>query len=332
VSCAEAVQKGLDFLVSKQGKEGNWDGKVKGSSITDTAGCALAILACGLADKEEKYKDALAKATQFLMKSVKEDGSVPQKGMETWGVIYTILYLWEIQKKKPSDEILEKLKLLSGRLAKLQRKTGGWTHDFDSKKAGHSYSDIVAATNYAVMAIKALQNVGISMDGELIDKVGDYFTKVFNEDGGFKYCLEFPDWKSDGKRDWKTSERGRTAGAVYSMILLGKKDSEMVKKGVEYIKAEFAKMMVSPLHLGSTFEHSYLSGALLCQAGTSFTMEEFQETFFDEILKSQEANGCFKKFGYKFQGSTNDFVRTSTALLVLQLRKGNLGISKLVKN
>jgi prenyltransferase beta subunit len=332
--CLEAIDKGLAYLVAAQKSGGEWAHHVPHQAfISSTALVGLSILAGGSTTKEGKYKDALGKAVKCLTGKIKENGAVNQrgpwkdqekKGMETWGVVHTTMFLWEVYKKDPSDFLLEKLKALSLRLLELQRDTGGWTHDFTSYAAGHNYSDMVALTNLAVIALVALEKVGINIKKDVFEKVNTYYEKACNEDGGFRYCLEFPDKNYDPKTTWLLSERGRTAGAVFALTLLGKKDSDMVKKAIKYVSADLRNVAVSPLHTNERFEMSYICGALAYLKLTKWA--EFQEAVFADILQCQEKSGAFK---FDRRTYSNHLLQTSAALITLQMNRGNLVMGQL---
>jgi prenyltransferase beta subunit len=199
-----AIAKGLKYLASKQSKKGYWKSapyQNMDSYIVETALCGLAFLACGDTTTSGKYKKVLKKAVSYLTKYVKKrakkkGGRIGPKDGETWRVTFMILFLSEVYRKDKSKGLKKILVALKNRLIKLQRKTGGWCHDLrpSVRRMGHGTAyyteDPVAATNFAVIAISALNAIGIEVLDRTIKKVNKYYKKAKNKDGGFKYGFE----------------------------------------------------------------------------------------------------------------------------------------------
>lgn len=329
--CKEAIERGLELIAKRQKRNGSWKGAryPEGTPFT-TAMCGLALLAEGSSTLQGKYQEELKKAVRYLKGKIKPKGLVMSKkdrSFETWHVTFVSIFLSEIYRKDKLEDLKEPLARLEKQIERLQRDTGGWCHN--PKKGPPNYSvDLVVLTNFVVVTLVTLKDLGIKVSPKTIKKAIKYYQKVYNKDGGFQYGL---------KHSWvhaPRSERGRTAGAIYALSLLAKevpkasaKLKHMIKNATRYITRKVPQIPISPTHGGTKSSINYLSGALLFN-NISDGWKDYILAFYPDILGCQDRKGNFN-----LEGKTRKALRfeTALALIVLQLRLGHLQFAKLSK-
>ena len=100
----------------------------------------------------------------------------------------------------------------------------------------------------------------------------------------------------------------------------------MVKKSIKYVMSDVENIALSPLHSNMDFGISYLSGALTCYSINKWA--DFQKTLYPKIVSAQAESGEFNVFRRIKIRRSNATTRTAIALIILQLRKGNLSFVK----
>jgi hypothetical protein len=313
--CKNAIEKGISYILKKQKRWGGWDdGYLGRTQISITALCGLALLAHGSSTKDGRYSDAVKKILRYLLKKIKKSGGIRSAGrFETWHIVFTSLFLSEIYKRDGLSHLKGKLALLGKRLKKLQWWKGGWCHNRPGAwRPGYGY-DLVAVTNFVILAIKALQGCGIEFPENLFEKVKRYYKKAQNRNGGFKYSISY---RADFAR---RSEAGRTAGAIHALMLLGMDmEDSLIQKALRFLKKRFKKFPNCPPDWPFTI--NYLMGALACNYLGDKYWQRYVKIYYPKILRGQKRKGYFL-FNRK---RPHKIYTTAVALLVLQLRLGSL--------
>ncbi|MHC4605551.1 MAG: prenyltransferase/squalene oxidase repeat-containing protein [Planctomycetota bacterium] len=351
-ACAGAIEKGLKYVVSRQHDGGKWaccevTGSARGftarhDDVLDTVLCGLALLAEGSTTKEGRFQEALRKAVRFALSNldpatgridaISDISSIPKTkaaDFETWYASFMALFLAEVRARDPEAVPAEALKGLGKRLVLLQRESGGWSHDlrpanFKAKvrvrgrrvKAQVHYSeDLAAATNFAVVALAALKRSGAGIPEKALEQAAAYYRKVQNEDGGFQYG------RNHAKReDSVKSEPGRTAGALFALLLLNDGKLDAAAGGLKHLRDNMKSLPFSAMHDNEAFSVSFLSGALLCHSLGPEYWGEYVRHFHGGITGGQRSGGSMILSDLERPSA----YQTAVALIILQLPLGHL--------
>jgi hypothetical protein len=219
----QAVKRALEFLASTQNPDGSWTS----SSYTSEAGivglCALAFLAAGHQPNRGKYGQVLARATEYISSSAQRNGLIfnagGSAGPPMYGHGFATLALAELYGQSRRRDLRDKLERAVKLILNSQNEEGGWRYQPRVADADISVSVC------QVMALRAAHNAGVPVPRQTIENALDYMRRCANNyDGGFSYMPS-----------QRTSGPARTGAGVLSMIILGRKDAEEVKRGLEYL-------------------------------------------------------------------------------------------------
>jgi len=201
-----AIERGLDFLVARQNKEGSWGSarNTKGLNIfapvpgahhafraAVTSLCISAIIDCGTDDAE--VIGALERAEVWLMEFLpRVRRADPEAIYNSWCHAYAIQALVRMHERLPDDRKRQKqiFALIEDQVEMLNRfevVDGGWCYyDFDyhtKKPAGSSISFVTATV---LVAFHEAQQIGIEIPEHLVTRGMDSIVRQRNPD--FTYC------------------------------------------------------------------------------------------------------------------------------------------------
>jgi hypothetical protein len=328
--CTEAIRKALDHIVSRQHPAGHWvhGGQTWGGrGYVETALCGLALLAEGSTSRRGPHEERIEKAVAFLVKKIRDDGRMSTDdtyaSFDTWCVAFTALFLSEVALRDGREDLEEKLTALGRRLENLQRETGGYSHGLRPRAlvgpGGSLYysEDLVAATNVVVLAIHALAKAGVEVSADTRRRIRDYYAKVRNPDGGFRYGLLHIYEPSE------KSERTRTLGGVLALLLLGTPaEDRIIRDARAYVRQEFKEIPFSPIHKYKAYTVGALTGALACRWLGEREWERFVAEILPWMLDRQDEKGVFRIA----IAHTPGLLDTAFLAIVLQIPKGHIRI------
>jgi len=328
--CTEAIRKALDYIASRQQPAGDWvhGGPAWGGrGYVETALCGLALLAEGSTSRRGPHKERIEKAVAFLVQKIRDDGRMSDDdtyaSFDTWCVAFTALFLSEVALRDGREDLEEKLTALGHRLENLQRETGGYCHGLRPRALvgpGGSlfYSeDLVVATNVVVLAIHALAKAGVEVSADTRQRIRDYYAKVRNPDGGFRYGL-LHIYKPAEK-----SERTRTLGGVLALLMLGTPaEDRIIQDACAYVRQDFKEIPFSPIHQYKAYTVGALTGALACRWLGEREWERFVTEILPWLLGKQDEEGVFRVA----IAHTPGLLDTAFLAIVMQIPKGHLRI------
>ena len=208
-----AIDKGLEYLASKQRKDGGWH--------NNNACNALALLSYmgrGHVPGRGKYPDVLENGKKFLLAT--EHPSI--KGYFSFGTMYehglSTLALAEMYGMDPDPELEEKLRRAVKLIEKTQSPLGGWRYNPAPDNQDLSVSVM------QIVALRAANNAEIAVDQGVITKAIAYVQRCAVPTGGYGY-------EGPGGMTPQT-----TAAGVLSLQLLGKFDDPNIPKSMDYLR------------------------------------------------------------------------------------------------
>jgi len=220
-----AVARALKYLASTQNPDGAWIS----SSYTSEAGivglCAMAFLSAGHQPGRGPYGRLLTRATDYLLASCQRNGLIyntsGSAGPPMYGHGFATLALAELYGQTGRRGVRDRLERAVKLILTTQNEEGGWRYQPRVADADISVSVC------QVMALRAAHNAGVPVPRETIDRALEYMKRCANNfDGGFSYM---PSQRGSGT--------ARTGAGVLSLIVMGQRNVEEVKRGLEYLLA-----------------------------------------------------------------------------------------------
>jgi hypothetical protein len=248
----KAIERGLEFLLKTQNKDGSWTSETGTISIGGTSLGLMAFMVRGHFPGFGKYGEALDRAKEFLLLRAGESpggamGSMYEHGLftlamsEMWGMTN------DVEDNKKIQTALERSVQV---ILRAQSPLGGWRY--------HARPDCGQDTSVTAMVFVSLasaRQAGILVPTETIDRVVNYLREqVWNEaTGGFGY-------QGSGG-----TTVACTAGGAYAAQLCGKRDTEWVAAAIRHL--ENNPKVFNRKELGHFYYAHYYAIQAMVQAG-----------------------------------------------------------------
>lgn len=181
----QARQRGVEFLKSKQTKDGNWE--FTGHEVGITALCTIALIENGVPLTDP----VVQKGYQYIQKNYRG-----QKN--TYDLALSVVLLSRLGDRRDRPLI----RTLAARLVAGQLESGGWTYTCPTvepevlddptrlPKPKEGFGDN-SCTQFAVLGLWVASRTGVRIDRTL-ENVAKRFTSTQTEDGGWGYTFEVP--------------------------------------------------------------------------------------------------------------------------------------------
>jgi hypothetical protein len=339
----KAVEKGLDWLASKQHEKGYWGANGDQYPISMTGLAGMALLMEGSTTKEGKYAANINKAAEWLMDKSQDatqrdgmigDPTIPtESGRYMYGHGFATLFLASVYGDETDKKKRERLKDILVRAVKYignaQSTQGGWF--YTSKADGHD-QDEGSVTVTQMQALRACRNAGIPVPKAIIDKGIDYLSKSTTANGGVVYSLG-----RGGAGAPVGGERpALTAAAISCGFSAGEYKSDLCKKWLKYCQ-KVIPLTSNSVRIGhDEYTHYYYAQALYILGDKGWeqlfgatpeadrlTWTKYRELMGERLLQLQAGDGSFPSGG---GFSVGPVYSTAVYLTILQLDKGVLPI------
>ena len=224
----KAIQKGLDYLASRQQDDGSFGsgGYSRNVGVCGLAG--IAFMSAGSTPGRGPYGKHVDRALDFVLANTEESGFINVEGASSHGPMYghgfATLFLAESYGMTMRGDVREKLTKAVSLIVSTQNADGGWRYQpkrFDAD---------ISVTICQVMALRAARNAGIHVPRETIDHCIEYVRKSQNADGGFMYMIQ------GGQ-----SAFPRSAAGVVALYSAGIYDDPAITKGLEFLEGNLPR-------------------------------------------------------------------------------------------
>ncbi len=300
-----AVRRGMAQLLSRQKRTNSFASE--DYAVATNALMGMALLAGGYSDKTGpgEYIAALKQNTSTILRYQKKNGYIDDGDSKMYGHGFATLYLAQLygMSASPDTVIRKALERAIRLIERAQGKEGGWDYlpagsgVLTNKNANGDTSITVCQT----LALRAARNLGIAVDGAVIDSARKYIQRAQLGDGGFAYRIG-----RGAIKDY--SEFPRSAAGVCILYSLGDYTSAKMRQGILYLEKNYRELNNFP-----HYAHYYCAQALFQVGGRSW--KEYFNWVSEQLLKYQLKDGSWKP-GLMERSSS---VRTAMALIVLQL-------------
>lgn len=216
-----AVEKGLEFLSSRQTPEGSFGSTgAYGATAAITALSGIAFMADGNLPGRGKYGDNVRKAVDFICRNQQESGlfttSASQGEMYSHG--FSTLFIGEAYGMSGDDQIKENLQKAVRLIERCQNSEGGWRYSPAPIDAD------ISVTICQIMALRSARDAGIKTDAGVMDRALAYVKRCQNADGGYSY-------QANGGE----SGFARTAAGTASLYYAGRFEDNSITRGLDYM-------------------------------------------------------------------------------------------------
>lgn len=313
------VDKGLQYLVKQQFKDGHWGANGDQYPVSMTALAGVAMLCEGSTIKEGKYAKNIRRAADWLMersmKGNQRDGLIgnPDHPTETgrymYGHGFGTMFLALVYGDEDDRERREKLKDILTRAVKYigaaQSTQGGWF--YTSKVEGHD-QDEGSVTVTQVQALRACRNAGIPVPKQFIEQGMKYLKNSTTARGGVVYSLG-----RGGAGAPVGGERpSLTAAAIACYFYAGDYKNDLVKKWFKYCQTAIPVNAVGGgIRLGhDEYTHFYYAQSVYVLGDDGWekmfgptpkdqrvTWSEYKKNMLEHLVKTQNSDGSWPSGG-----------------------------------
>lgn len=305
-----AVQRGLDWLASRQSRRGSWsaNGNRYPTAMTGMAG--IALLCEGSTTTQGKYAPNIRAAVDYLLDRSRPNGLIGDPHNDdryTYGHGFSMLFLSQVlgeeedvERREQLIDVLTRAVVFCGQA---QTEAGGW--GYVSAKDGAGF-DEGSTTITQVQGLRGCRNAGIAVPREIIDKAIQYIHRCTLPDGGVQYNS-----KGGGGRP------AISAAAIACLYNAGEYDSDYVPRMKEYCRRNLGNIANEGFGHWH-YAHYYYSQVCYREGGK--TWEEYRNKIFARLLAEQSPDGSWS------QGYIGPVYTTAINLTILQLENATLPI------
>jgi len=205
----KSIQRGLDFLLKDQNKDGSWGTAQRTKDLNifapvpgahrafrsgTTALCVAALIETGAADSNPAAKQSLARGEEWLLKNLPQLRRADSIAIyNVWGHAYGIhaladMYRRETQDPKRKEQIKEVIVSQIDLLRRYESVDGGWGYyDFraGSKRPATDSTSFVTAT--VLIAFNNARSIGVEIPADLVKRAVASIERQKKKDFSYEY-------------------------------------------------------------------------------------------------------------------------------------------------
>lgn len=276
---AEAIERGLSFLIASQNKDGSWSMDNGDYAIAGTSLGLMAFMVEGHFPGFGQYGAALDRAKDYLLKRAK-DSPTGAMGVKMYEIgLFTIAMseLWGMTKDPEDNQAIQAaLERVVQIILRSQSPLGGWRYA-PRPDAGQDTS----VTAMVFVSLASAREAGVLVPTETIDRLTNYLRdQAFDpQRGGFGY-------------QGQGYTIACTAGGVYAAQLAGNRDAEWVQAALNTLENE--PRMFSRKDNGHFYYSHYYAMQAMVQAGDE-RYANWYPRIRDALINLQQPNGSWQE-------------------------------------
>ena len=218
-----ASRKGLAYLAGNQNGDGSWGDSAYTTDVAIAGLCLLAFMSAGHQPDRGPHGALLRKGTDYLGRCCQRSGLIHDERRTAGRPMYShgfgTLALAELYGMTRRTDLRDPLEKAVELILNTQNPEGGWR--YQPRVADADISVVICQ----IMALRAAVNAGVPVPKETISRAIAYVKRCANNaDGGFSYQ---PTEHSSGQ--------ARTGAGVLSLIVMGDRECDEVKRGLEFL-------------------------------------------------------------------------------------------------
>jgi squalene cyclase len=280
---SRAIDKGLEYLLAAQKKDGSWDSDGQGGhAVANTSLSLMAFMSKAQFPGFGPYGEQLERGMKWLLTESKKrpDGYLGTVMYEHGLATLALSEMWGMTRDPDDDDaIKEALQKAVDVILRSQNPGGGWRYQ-PQADAGEDTS----CTQTVFHALASAHQAGIVVPDATIAKVVKYLEEAHDhQTGGFAYN------RGSGKVSPACS-----AGGAYIAQLAGQRDTEMVNSAIRHLKSQAPGIFTGGVHY-YYYAHYYAIQAMV-QAGDEEYFEWYPKIR-DALISQQNAQGGWGRAG-----------------------------------
>ena len=291
-----AIDRGLAWLSTRQGDDGNFGGGRRGGSAI-TSVSAIAFMSAGHLPGRGRYGQQVSRAVDAVLDQAQPSGLLCDQ--EAGGVMYhhgfATLLLGEVYGMTADARVKEPLRRAVRLIEQSQNPQGGWRYQPVPIEAD------ISVTICQVMGLRAARDAGIKVEKQTIDDAVQYVRDCQNPDGGFNYMLGSS----------SSSAFARSAAGVATLYYAGVSEGEAVENGLEYVMRSLPGREINARTPHYFYGHYYAAQAAFLSGGDYWAT--WYPAIRDELLSRQQEDGSWTG-----EQSSDEYC-TAMALIILQM-------------
>lgn len=310
-----AIERGVNFLVKTQGRDGSWRTRVRYGTypVAMTALAGLALMSHGSTPVEGPHAGSVRRAVNYVLNAADpKTGLIARVGEEQRPMYahgYGMLFLAEAYgmdrdptRQQRIKEVLQKAVMLT---ARSQSDDGGWYYSPESR------ADEGSVTIVQMQGLRACRNAGIHVPKSTVDRAVDYIRISQNPDGGIRYTA----------RGGGGSREALTAQAIAVMYNAGQYDHPVAQKAMDYVQ----RLLTNRGSAWNAFGGHRYYGLFYCAQAMFLSSDEHWQSFYPDLRESllrqqNTGNGAWDGDG------VGETYGTAKALMILNLPYRHLPI------
>jgi len=275
-----AIDKGLDYLLKNQNKNGSWSADGEGKyAVACTSLALMAFMSKAQFPGFEPHGEQLDRAMKWLLKEAKQrpNGYIGPVMYEHGFATLALSEMWGMTHDPNDDDaIKEALEKAVEVILRSQNAGGGWRYQ------PNAYEGQDTSCSMTVFhALASAHQAGIVVPDTTITKLVDFLKGVRDTPtGGFTY---------DGRPHRLSA--ACTAGGVYVAQLAGQRDTELVDSAIRYLNSLSPDVFGAGMNYYYYYAHYYAIQAMV-QAGDD-EYSKWYPQIRDALISQQAGNGAW---------------------------------------
>lgn len=304
----KAIEKGLEWLASKQARTGGWPNNSYPTAVSALA--ATALICSGSTTTQGPYANNIRNAVDYLLNRSRKNGLIGDPKRDdryTYGHGFSMLFLSQVLGEEENEdrriELIDALERAVKFSVDAQTRAGGWGY----VSGKDSNFDEGSTTITQVQGLRGCRNAGIVVPKKAIEDAKKYIYRCQNKDGGISYSTN----------SMGTSRPAITAAALAALYNAGDYDSEYVPRMWKYTKKHLHNIS------SDTYGHwhyTYLYYTQVVYRQGPDVWNAYRDKLYNRLVNGQKPAG-------NWSGSNvGDIYVTAMNLIMLQMDYGYLPI------
>lgn len=278
--------RALAWLADRQQEDGGFPQTLSGlnGALVQASMAGLAWIAGGSSLTEGPHAQNLARAVAFVSANVGAESAVPSSSdanwnQENWGWVHVGLFVGELYRSSPTEELKALLHRVAGALQKNQERSGGFAHGPGGPN-GLGYVELNIVGGMALCALGLAQQAGCTLDEGSLERLIAYLEASSGD--GVGYSTE------QGQKG--IGNIGRTAVTWLGYRALGRGKSRFASGLASYVKRNADQVLGGH---ASLMQH-YLFAGLAATAQGGAAEKSYWATVERDLLLALAPDGSFQ--------------------------------------